>query len=100
MHKAVRPSNYFFQFFHIQSGRADKDRSNLCPNFDRNTPEYLNTVVFIFKVGQLFTHLTWYPQQTHDFGLTSMRRDDVTKTSVRHHFNVMHLQGSNVVFVL
>ena len=38
MHKAVRPSNYFFQFFHIQSGRADKDRSNLCPNFDRNTP--------------------------------------------------------------
>ena len=32
--------------------------------------------------------------------MTSLRRDDVTQTSVRRHFNVMHLQGSNVVFVL
>ena len=28
--------------------------------------------------------------------MMSMRRDDVTYTSVRRQFNVMHLQGSNV----
>ena len=32
--------------------------------------------------------------------MRSMRGDDITQTSVRRHFNVMHLQGSNVVFVL
>ena len=51
MHKAVRPSNYFFQFFHINQAEQikevviciqilleDKESSNLCPNFVRNTP--------------------------------------------------------------
>ena len=33
MHKAERSSNYFFQHFHTPSGSADKERSNLCPNF-------------------------------------------------------------------
>ena len=32
--------------------------------------------------------------------MTSMRSDDVIQTLVRRHFNVMHMQGSNVVFVL
>ena len=36
----------------------------------------------------------------NDVGLTSMRAGDVTGTSVRRHFNVKHLLGSNVVFVL
>ena len=36
-HKAERPSNYVFQLFHTLSGWADKERSNLCPNFVRNT---------------------------------------------------------------
>ena len=43
MHKAECPSNYFFQHFHTLSGWADKKRSNLCPNFARNTQD-LNTV--------------------------------------------------------
>ena len=64
----------------------------------------LNTEDFIFKVGQLFTHLSWSHlagiRHQNDVGLMSMRPDDVTWTSVRHHFNVKHLPGSNVVFVL
>ena len=39
MHKTERPSNHFFQLFHTQSGSADKERSNLNPNFVRNTPD-------------------------------------------------------------
>ena len=59
----------------------------------------LNTVDFIFKVGQLFTHCLGQ----HSRHMTSkLRRCDVmmSQTSVRGHFDVMHLQGSNVVFVL
>ena len=37
--KVQRPSNYFFQLFYALSGRADKERSNLCPDFVRNTPD-------------------------------------------------------------
>ena len=60
----------------------------------------MNMVDFIFKVGQLFTPVLGHTQQAHNVKMTLMRRDDVTQTSVRLHFNDMHLQGSNVVFVL
>ena len=33
---AERPSNYFFQLFHTLSSCADKEGSNLCPNFVGN----------------------------------------------------------------
>ena len=39
MHKAVRPSNYVFNSFtYNQAKQIKKERSNLCPNFVRNTP--------------------------------------------------------------
>ena len=37
-HKAVRPSNYFFQFFTYDQAEQIKKRSHLCPNFVGNTP--------------------------------------------------------------
>ena len=55
MHKAERPSDYIFQFFHILSGCAGKERSNLCQNFVR-IPIRLNTVESIFKVKQHQLH--------------------------------------------
>ena len=54
MHKAERPSNYFFfsnTFTHNQAEHK-KERSNLCPNFVRNTPD-LNTLESTFKVEQV-----------------------------------------------
>ena len=54
-----------------------------------------------FSRSDNFLHSCLGPnQQAHDIKMMSMRHDDATQTSVRRHFNVMHLQGSNVVFVL
>ena len=47
----------------------------------------LNPVDFIFKVGHFFTPVLGHTQQAHDVKM--MRRDDVTQTSVRLHFDVM-----------
>ena len=38
MHKAVRPSNYFFNSFTYDQAEQIKERSHLCPNFVGNTP--------------------------------------------------------------
>ena len=58
MHKAVRPSNYFLSnsFTYNDAERIKKEV--ICVQI---LLEYtlLNTVDFIFKVGQLFTHLSW-----------------------------------------
>ena len=51
MRKAERPSNYFSNS-HTESGWEDKERSNSCPNFVRNTPK-LNTEESIFKDEKL-----------------------------------------------
>ena len=51
----------------------------------------LNMVDFILKVGQLLHTCLGHTQQAQDVKMTSMRHDDVTKTSVQRHFNAMHL---------
>ena len=55
MHSAERPNNYFFQHIHTLSGRADKKRSNFCPNFVRNILD-LNTAQSISRLNNFITH--------------------------------------------
>ena len=74
MHKAVRPSDYFFQFFHIWLGWVDKEKESFVYKFCWKYT-LLNTVDFIFKVGQ--HACLGHTQQAHDVKLTLMRRDNV-----------------------
>ena len=55
MHKAERPSNNFSNTFTYNQAEQIK-RSNLCPNFVRNTSE-LNTIESTFKAEQLHIHV-------------------------------------------
>ena len=53
MHKAVRPSNYFFKSFtYYQAEQIKKEVISV-------QILLLNAVDFIFKVGKLFIHLSW-----------------------------------------
>ena len=98
MHKAVRPSNYFSNSFTYNQAEQIK-KEVICVQIllEIHLTEHGR---FSFSRSGNFLHTCLGPiQQAHNVKMTSKRRGDVTQTSVRRHFNVMHLQGSNVVFV-
>ena len=95
MHKAVRPSNYFPSSFTYNQAEQIK-KAVICVQIllEIHLTEHGRSH---FKGRRTFYTPVLVPSSRH---MTSMRRNDVTRTSVGRHFNVMHLQGSNVVFVL
>ena len=95
MHKAEHPSNYFFNSFTYNQAEQIK-KGVICVQ--------MLLEIHLTEHGRF--HFSRSDSILHAFLVTpickiwSMRGDDITQTSVGRHFNVMHLQGSNVVFVL
>ena len=58
MHKAERPSNYFFPIALYNNQAEQIKKVVICLQIMLEI-HLLNMVDFIFKVGQLFTHLYW-----------------------------------------
>ena len=96
MHKAVPPSNYFFSNSFTYNQAEQIKKGVICVQIlvEIHPTEHGR---FHFQARTTFYTPVLVTPSMH---MTSMPLDDITKTSIQRHFDVMHLQGSNVVFVL
>ena len=91
MHKAAHPSNYFFSNSFTYNQAEQIKKRVICVQILLEI-HLTERGRFHFQGRTAFYTPSWsYPAGT--------RRDDVTQMSVLRHINIMHLQGSNVVFV-